>query len=266
MALEYQEFKTLVSELLGVDLSQYKNQQMDRRINSMIQSWNAGGYEDVLRLLQTDPHRFAEFEKRLTINVTEFFRNPDRFEDLRQRIMPELLAKHKNLKIWSAGCSDGPEPYSVALIVRELRAEERVNILATDIDQAILKKAHHAVYVPNQLRHLPKELVVRYFIEQSNGNFVLNREIVEMVDFRRHDLLLDEFEHDMDLIICRNVIIYFTEQAKSVLYEKFRTALKPGGILMVGGTEPILHYRQLDLESHGTSFYRLPEQPKKETY
>jgi chemotaxis protein methyltransferase CheR len=263
--LEYQDFKNRVSELLGVDLSQYKNQQMDRRINSMIQSWNVGGYEEVLQLLQADPKRFEEFEKRLTINVTEFFRNPDRFEDLQQRVLPEMLARYKRLKIWSAGCSAGPEPYSLALILRELGAEERADILATDIDQAILKKAHQAVYVPNQVRHLPEALTAKHFSLLPNGNYALNREVVEMVDFRRHDLLLDEFEHDMNLIICRNVIIYFTEQAKSVLYEKFRAALKPGGILMVGGTEPILHYRQLDFESYGTSFYRLPEHPKKET-
>lgn len=253
--MDYPTFKKLASELTGIDLSSYKSQQMDRRINALKQFWNIETYDDFLTLLKTNPQKYKEFVNRLTINVSEFFRNPERFADLHLKVLPELLQRNSIVRIWSAGCSDGSEPYSVAIIAKELQAENRVKILATDVDKEIINKAIRGVYNPGDLKNLPQELINKYF-DLENNQYYLKDSIKKMVIFKYHNLLLDPFETNFDLIICRNVVIYFTEEAKNKLYQKFINSLKLGGYFMVGGTEPLLFYHQLGLENPLTSFYR----------
>lgn len=257
--MDYPTFKKLVGQLTDLDLADYKSQQMDRRINSLMQLWNIESYDNFFKILKTDPKKFKEFVNRLTINVSEFFRNPDRFEELRNKVLPELLKKNNQIKIWSAGCSNGAEPYSVAIIVNELRANDRVQILASDVDREILRKAQEeACYISNDVKSLPPNLVAKYFHRQSD-KFYLNDSIKKMVTFSFQNLLLDDFESGLDLIICRNVVIYFTNDAKNNLYQKFYNALKPGGYLWVGGTEPLLNYRNWGYENPLLFFYRKPE-------
>lgn len=257
--MDYPQFKKLAGDLTGIDLSNYKSQQMDRRINSLMQAWNILTYQDFLNILKTDPKKYKDFVNKLTINVSEFFRNPDRFTDLGQHILPELLQKNKQVKIWSAGCSNGSEPYSVAIILKELQAENRVKIFATDLDREILIKAQNGVYLSNEIRNLTPELLGKYFTPKNNG-YVLHDSIKKMVEFKYHNLLDDAYETELDLIICRNVVIYFTEAAKNTMYKKFYNSLKTGGYLLVGGTEPLLTYRQLGFENIWPSFYRKIEQ------
>lgn len=255
--LEYEVFKKQAGDLCGIDLKHYKSQQMDRRINSLMQSWGVDSYDDYLQLLKTNPQRFKEFVNRLTINVSEFFRNPERFEELGRQIFPELLERRSRITVWSAGCSDGSEPYSVAIIVKELQATQRVRIIVTDIDREIIKKAQRAQYGANEVKSLPVALRDKYF-EMQDKDFVLSRSIVGMVEFRHHNLLLDPYPPEVDLIICRNVVIYFTEEAKNQLYQGFYNVLNPGGYLLVGGTEPILGCRQMGFIHSLTSFYQKP--------
>lgn len=256
--MDYPTFKKLAGELTGIDLANYKSTQMDRRINSLKQSWNLETYDDFLAVLKTDSNRYKEFVKKLTINVSEFFRNPERFIELWQQILPELLAKRPIVRVWSAGCSNGAEPYSIAIIANEMHVADRVQILATDVDHEILEKARQAVYIPNEVRSLPPDLLTKYFTYR-NDLYYLNEEIKRRIRLDFHNLLLDPFETNLDLIICRNVVIYFTEAAKNNLYGKFWDALRPGGYLLVGGTEPLLQYRQMGFENPLTSFYKKPE-------
>jgi chemotaxis protein methyltransferase CheR len=120
-----------------------------------------------------------------------------------------------------------------------------------------LGKAKEAVYAINEIKSMPPELLQKYF-DARNNLFFLKDSIKNMVEFRAHNLLVDDYENNLDLIICRNVVIYFTEEAKKILYKKFLNALSPGGYLMVGGTEPLLTYRQMGFENPITSFYRKP--------
>ena len=255
MPLTYQEFKAAVSELCGTNLFLYKSQQMDRRIHSLMTFWGIDNYDDYLKLLQTDSQRYQEFVKKLTINVSEFFRNPDRFYELWERIMPELLKESKKVKIWSAGCSNGAEPYSFALILQELKASSRAEILATDLDQVVLEKARQGAYLRNEVRNLPPELLAKYF-QEHDGYYLLNQRIKAQVVFKKHDLLSDPFPQNLDMISCRNVVIYFTEEAKNKLYYQFNQALRLGGYFLAGGTEPLLYYRQLGFENVAPSFYK----------
>lgn len=256
--MEYPEFKRQVAILCNIDLSQYKSQQMDRRINSFMSLWNVNNYSEYLDLLRTDPKVLNDFINKLTINVSEFFRNPERFVELQKQVLPELLARQSKVRIWSAGCSDGSEPYSVAIIVKELQAEQQVQIIASDIDREIIKKAKHGIYAANEVKCLPEHLLAKYFTEADNKKYRLNDPVKALIDFRIQNLLADHFEPDLDLILCRNVVIYFTEEAKNELYRKFIQSLRPGGYILVGGTEPILQYRQFGLEHVLSSFYRKP--------
>lgn len=255
--LDYPTFKKLVGELTEIDLNNYKSPQMDRRINTLKQNWGYDNYDDFLKGIKDDPQKYKEFVKKLTINVSEFFRNPERFMELQNHIIPDLLAKTSQMKIWSAGCSDGAEPYSVAIILRELNAENHAKIIATDVDKQILERAQNAVYGFHEVKSLPKDLIDRYF-EVHDGLYTLHDDIKKMVEFRAHNLHTDPYETNLDLIICRNVVIYFTAEAKAILYNKFYNSLRSGGYLMVGGTEPLLNYRQFGFLNPIPSFYCKP--------
>jgi len=259
--LQYSEFKRRVGSLIGIDLFHYKSQQMDRRINSFMSLWGVTTYDEYFDLLQKDPQILKEFIKKLTINVSEFFRNAERFVELQQQILPELLQRQSLVRIWSAGCSDGSEPYSIGIIVKELGVENRVQIIASDIDREILRKAKEGVYTANEVKSLPSALLEKYFTVEDNNRYRLTETVKRLVQFRFHNLLADPFESNLDLIVCRNVVIYFTEEAKNKLYNRFLQSLRPGGYILVGGTEPILQYRQFGLEHVMTSFYRKVGQP-----
>lgn len=261
--IDYQEFKKSVGQLVGIDLYEYKSQQMDRRIHSLMQSWEVENYDLFLEILKKNTAKYKEFVKKLTINVSEFFRNPERFIELWRRVLPELLTENSSLRIWSAGCSNGAEPYSVAIIASELNAINRVQIFGTDIDEMILNKAREGIYEHNDLKNLPPELINKYF-DFKNNRYYLDESIKSKVDFLNHNLLKDPFLNSFHLIICRNVVIYFTEEAKRNLYLKFYDSLAPGGYLLVGGTEPLLTYRQIGFVSNSTSFYQKPKSIKDE--
>lgn len=257
MALEFEEFKAKAAELCRIDLSFYKSAQMDRRIHSLMHAWGVKDYDEYYHVLQTNPPRFQEFVKKLTINVSEFFRNPERFVEVQERVLPELLARRPNLDVWSAGCSNGAEPYTLGIILRELGAGDKVRILASDIDHVILNKARAGVYSPGEVKNVSRGLLSKYF-EFKDGYYYISQEIKKMVEFRQHNLLRDPYPRMMDFILCRNVVIYFTEEAKAKLYANFFTHLNPGGYLMVGGTEPLLNYKNIGFENPLSFFYRRP--------
>lgn len=261
---DYEEFKRWVYRKSGINLSNYKQQQMQRRINSLMTNSRVTGYREYSRLLEADSKRYQEFLAKLTINVTEFFRNPERFEDLEKTILPELARSARGgggLKAWSAGCSDGAEAYSSAILLSEMAGSgtSRRHVLATDVDHGVLERARNGVYSGAELKNVSEARRGRFFERKGDDAFAVTEKLKQMVQFKSHDLLLEPFETGFDLILCRNVVIYFTEEAKDLLYRKFFAALRPGGILLVGGTEPILRYREYGFEAVLTTFYRRPE-------
>lgn len=255
MSLSYQEFKVKAAEVAGIDLSAYKSQQMDRRLHALMHMWGASDYDAYLSILQNDGPRLHEFQQRLTINVSEFFRNPERFTELTEHVLPVLFRSGKRLKIWSAGCANGAEPYTVAILIKESGYQPGAEIIASDIDKDSLKRASAGIYSANEVRSVPQDFLEEYFRQTENG-FHLADSIKRMVQFKRENLLYDDYEHECNLILCRNVVIYLTESAKNRLYHKFLRTLVHGGYLMVGGTEPLLNYREFGLENTMTAFYR----------
>lgn len=254
---DWEQFKQKLNTKSGINLNAYKPVQMQRRIGNMMNRHGASGYLNFFSKLENDPKLYKEFIDFLTINVTEFFRTPEKFAQLEKTVIPDLLKQSSKLNIWSAGCSIGAEPYSVAIMLNEITPRTRHRILATDLDVEMLAKAKQGTYTANELKNIPPARLNKYF-KQVDGMATIADDIKARVDFQRHNLLLDEFESDFDLILCRNVVIYFTEEAKDRLYRRFFAALKPGGVLFVGGTEAILNFRDIGLMYYLPFFYRKP--------
>ena len=251
-------FKEKLNRKTGIDLQLYKEQQMRRRINNLIQKTQFKSYTSFFNDAVKDKQKFADFIEYLTINVSEFFRNPDKFDQVEKDVIPYLLKSNDSLNIWSAGCSIGAEPYTLSIIMKELTPGKRHRILATDLDIEIIGKAKRGIYTTDEIRAMRPDRKTKYFTKTPDGKFAIKPEIKMAVDFRRHNLLKDRFETNFDLILCRNVVIYFTEEAKAELYKNFFKALKPGGILFVGGTESILNSRQIGYETYKPFFYQRP--------
>lgn len=253
--MNFDDFHKWVHKEYGINLSAYKPEQLNRRINSLmgrVGVENLDQYKQLLLKNEEQKNRFIDF---ITINVTEFFRNPDLFNELDKVIEKELLNNNKRIKIWSAACSIGCEPYSVAMLLREKGYSVNESILATDIDRTILKKAQLGIYEKNEMKNVADRLCKKYFMEE-NEKFKVDNTIKSMVKFKQHDLIQDNYDNDYDLIICRNVVIYFKNEVKNEVFTKFSNSLKPGGLLFVGATESIYNYKEYGLDKVSTFIYR----------
>lgn len=261
---DWELFKKKLNDRTGIDLQLYKEPQMRRRIGNLVTRAEMKSFAAYFDDVAKDKEKFADFIEYLTINVSEFFRNPDKFDIVEKEVFPLLLKASPKLNIWSAGCSIGAEPYTLAIILKELTPNVRHRILATDLDIEILAKAKKGVYADNEIKALRPDRKAKYFTKTPDGKFAINQEIKSMVEFRQHNLLKDPYEKGFNLIVNRNVVIYFTEEAKMKMYSGFFNSLVPGGILFVGATEAILNYRQIGYQSYKAFFYQKPEDaPKK---
>lgn len=256
---DWELFKKKLNAKTGIDLQLYKEPQMKRRIGNLVTRAEFPSFTAYFDHVVKNKEDFAEFIEYLTINVSEFFRTPDKFAKLETDVIPYLLKRSSKLNIWSAGCSIGAEPYSLSIIMKELTPGMRHRILASDLDVDILAKARKGVYTDNELKAITPARKQKYFTKTDDGKYSVKAEIKSVVEFKRHNLLKDPFEKGFDLILCRNVVIYFTEEAKDQLYGHFFESLKPGGVLFVGATEAILNYRKLGYVSYQPFFYQKPE-------
>jgi len=254
--MDYEQFKSQVLTLTKIDLNAYKEKQMKRRIDSLISKKKLSGYKDFVEVIKLRGEEFEEFVNYLTINVSEFWRNPEQWKVLENEVLPKLLKKSgNNLKIWSAACSTGDEPYSLVMLLSRFVPLSNIKIIATDIDKQVLEKARAGLYNEKSLTGLPKDLKDKFFTKIGLSNYQIAPEIKKCVEFREHNLLKDEYPSNLDLIVCRNVLIYFTDEAKKEIYTKFNKALKTGCYLFVGSTEQIINYKELNYSSERSFFY-----------
>lgn len=252
---DYQQFIDNIKRKTGIDLALYKEAQMKRRLTSLYEKRGYRNFSEYFEAIHKDKGLLEEFLDRMTINVSEFYRNARRWEVLEKKIFPKLLAENKRLKIWSAACSTGEEPYSIAMVLSSHVPLSQMSILATDLDKGVLDRAKVGVYPERSLKEVPPAIIKKYF-EQDGQFFRVKDEIKRTVTFRQHNLLEDRYESGFDLIVCRNVMIYFTEEAKDIIYMNISKALRPGGILFVGSTEQIFNPERYGFESEDTFFYR----------
>lgn len=258
MIYDYEYFKKAVYDLTTIDLNAYKEKQMKRRIDTLIGKNGITGYDKYVQVLKTDKAMFDEFVNYLTINVSEFYRNTDQWQLLDKEIFPELIERFgKNLKIWSAACSTGDEPYSLVMALSRHLPLNQIKIFATDIDKKVIAKAKVGLYNEKSIAGVPDDLKKKYFTK-IGPSFQIAQEIKDRVEFKEHNLLKDAYPSDCNLIVCRNVLIYFTEDAKEEIYRKFEKALKPGGLLFIGSTEQIINYKEIGYERKNSFFYLKP--------
>lgn len=255
---DWEEFKKKFNTKSQIDLSQYKPAQMQRRITNLMTRHNVTRYLDFYLLLEKDEGLYRYFIDYLTINVTEFFRTPEKFVELEQKVIPELMKQSARLKIWSAGCSTGAEPYSMSILMSDITPRVKHQILASDLDVKMLAKAKEGIYQTNELKNVAPARLAKYFRQVDADRYEVKPDVKEGISFLHHNLLLDKYEGGFDLISCRNVVIYFTEEAKDKLYRRFLEALRPGGVLFVGGTEAILNFRDIGFQHYIPFFYRKP--------
>ncbi|MBQ9700959.1 MAG: protein-glutamate O-methyltransferase CheR [Lachnospiraceae bacterium] len=255
--MDYEQFKDQVLALTKINLHMYKEKQMKRRIDSLIAKHKISGYKDYVDAIKKDTKLFEEFVNYLTINVSEFWRNPDQWKVLEEMVMPELIKMSgKNLKVWSAACSTGDEPYSLVMLMSKFMPLSNIKVLATDIDKQVLEKARVGLYNEKSIAGLPQEFKDKYFTKIGASNYQISDEIKKCVEFKEGNLLADKYPSGLDLILCRNVVIYFTDEAKNEIYKKFNESLKTGGYLFVGSTEQIINYKELNYSSFKSFFYK----------
>ncbi len=251
----YEEFKKDVHTLTKIDLSSYKEKQMRRRIDSLVSKNQCKTYKDYVNLLKSNKDVFDEFVNFLTINVSEFYRNPEQWDLLDKEFFPEMI-KHsgQNLKIWSAACSTGDEPYSLVMALSRHLPMNKIKIYATDLDKQVIATAKVGLYNAKSIANVPADLKKKFFTPVGSS-FQISDEVKRCVEFKEHNLLRDTYPSNYDMIVCRNVLIYFTDEAKTEVYAKFAKSLRQGGILFIGSTEQVIEYKELGYSRRYSFFY-----------
>jgi chemotaxis protein methyltransferase CheR len=227
----------------GFGCASYKEKCVRRRIAVRMRARGVHTFEEYGLVLDRDRHEYELLLDTLTINVTKFFRNPETFAAIDRELVPALYARvEPQLRIWSAGCASGEEPYSLAMLMHRYaiaqgKRFDRVEVLGTDLDRASLVAADRAAYLEPTLADTPAEIRQMYFPMQPP--YRIHRDVRARVQFRRLDLLRDPFPEPQHLIVCRNVIIYFDRATQEALFERFAAALLPGGFLVLGRVETL---------------------------
>jgi two-component system, chemotaxis family, CheB/CheR fusion protein len=235
----------------GFDFTGYKRSSLERRIGKRMHevgSRDPGEYQDYL---EVHPDEFAELFNTILINVTGFFRDASLWDNLRAEVLPALLssrAPDAPIRVWCAGCASGEEPYSVAMVLSELLGDaayrERVKIYATDVDEDALQTARQASYSAKQVEAIPAEALDRCF-DLVEGRYIVRQDLRRTVIFGRNDLVQDAPISRVDLLLCRNTLMYFNAETQSRILHRFQFGLDPAGVLVLGKSEMLLTHGDL---------------------
>lgn len=260
---QFGRLKARLQLKLGLNLDAYKEAQMRRRITTHVTRLGKDPDEFIAEL-GDDLDELAELRDMITINVTEFFRDEAQWAQLRTKVLPEVIEAARNRpSIWSAGCSTGQEPYSLAMLLDEAGVLGNSKILGTDFDREVLAKSRAGgPYSAEEIKGIPAAQLKAHF-EQDEDGYTASAALKRQVTFRELNLLEDRFGRGYDLVVCRNVMIYFTAEVKSALVARFLESLKPGGVLFIGATEALLGDDLDALDRLGGNFYR--KRPEAET-
>ena len=244
------EFRNLldrIHERSGIDFGSYKPATIMRRLRGRMNATARPTLAAYGAYLESNPEEFARLVNSLLIKVTEFFRDPKLFDYLREHLLPELIAETRRegreLRIWSAGCSTGEEAYSAAIVVAEALGDDfpwpEVRIFATDIDREAIAFARRGIYPPAALKSLPAGARDRYFVK-SDGGYEVGKRLRAIMVFGEHDLGERAPFPRIDLLLCRNVLIYFATPMQRLALETFAFSLRPGGRLVLGTSESVM--------------------------
>lgn len=255
---EWKQFYDVIRRKANLDLDLYRAGQLQRRVLSMVETQGLKSLTEFATWTAASQDNLNWFLDKMAINVSELFRNPEKWTEMENTILPELLKTNKSLKIWSAGCSYGAEAHSLAMVL-DAKFPGNHRIIGSDIDQAALAQAQRGEFSEADVRCVPAAYKNKYLRKEGNSYFA-DAGLKKYLTFKKGNLLADRFDSGFDLICCRNVVIYFTDDAKDALYQRFYEALRPGGILFVGSTERVAKARELGLDTALPFFYRKPNQ------
>jgi len=238
---DFHLLKRHVEQLLKIQCSNYKEDYIKRRFLSRMRSTNSANYAEYLKYLKSHPQETEPLRNALTINVTEFFRDKEVWDEVKNVILPALFAQKKRITIWCAGSSTGEEPYTLAILLHDATVNHKDwsgIITATDIDEVVLAKAKAGVFEEKAMQKLPSVQVQRHFTKRPDGLYEVKQHLKDLIRFRPHDLMsgVPPVRY-VDLITCRNVTIYFTEKQKDDLARMFHSALVTDGYYIMGKTE-----------------------------
>jgi two-component system, chemotaxis family, CheB/CheR fusion protein len=248
---EFENLLTYLRQSRGFDFTGYKGSTLMRRVRKRMQSVNLTTFDDYLDYLEVYPEEFHKLFNTILINVTGFFRDASAWEYLTEEILSQIVARKNNseqIRIWSAGCASGEEAYTLAMLMAELLGAEefrqRVKIYATDVDEETLNQARQATYSAKDIQVVPAKLQAKYF-EASGNNYIFRQDFRRSVIFGRHDLLQDAPISRLDLLVCRNTLMYFNAETQGRIMSRFHFALNDTGYLFLGKAEMLLVHSNL---------------------
>jgi chemotaxis protein methyltransferase CheR len=278
--LEYSWFKKKIKEIAGLDIDSYRPDQMKRLMAKALDKSGARNYVEFIKQLEKSPAKIQAFRDSVTINVSHLFRDAQRWEELK-KYLPELGNSgqaekqrggiSRTIRVWSAGCSIGAEPFTLAILLEEHAAKQRpfsYEILCTDIDSMMLQRAREGVFTDAETKEVPKKLLEKHFViigrpdvewaNRSTANvfYQVAHTLRAKMKFIIHNLLDERWEKGFDLIVCRNVLIYFNNETKEKLFRKFHGALAENGFFFIGGTEVMFNPAELGFKNLTTGIYQ----------
>ncbi|MCC5920962.1 MAG: protein-glutamate O-methyltransferase CheR [Cyclobacteriaceae bacterium] len=236
-----------VKTIYGYDFTNYAMSSFKRRIKRILDLYKFPSVTVLLKKIKEDRIFFEEFISEITVNVTEMFRDPSFWREVRDNVIPTILLNHKNISIWHAGCSSGEEVYSMAILLEEMGLRDKAKIIATDLDKSILERAKSGVYSlknmelneKNYIRFEGKRSLKDYY-KEVNGRAQMDQRLVDNVSFREHDLVNGMVFNKFDLILCRNVMIYFNQNLQNNVLKKLHESMFKYGYLIIGSKESLI--------------------------
>lgn len=237
----------LVKDFHGYDFTDYAMSSFRRRIGRILDLYNFPSVGTLIDSIKSKPDFVEEVVNEITVNVTEMFRDPSFWREVRDHIIPNILLNHKNINVWHAGCSSGEEVISMAILLKEMGIERKVNLIATDIDNSILEKAKKAT-IPIKNMELNEKNYIRFqgsdtlskYYKEENGKAILDPLLFKNVSFRKHDLVQGGIFNKFDLVLCRNVMIYFNQNLQNEVLKKLHESLFKYGYLIIGSKESLI--------------------------
>jgi chemotaxis methyl-accepting protein methylase len=244
---EFEKILHFIKSSFKLDLTSYRRNFVFRHLRSRMHDVRCPTASKYISLLQEKPEELRDFVDTLSINVTHFFRDADVFSTFARTIVPEVMkakgdGEQKLIRVWSAACASGQEPYSIAILLKELFADKPqilIKIVATDVDSDALARAEKGEYDIRDFRETDKKLLDKYFTPVYNKCYRINDDVRRLVRFQKHNLLTDEPLKFIDVIFCRNVMIYFSREQQDLLFRKFHQGLGFNGYLIIAKVETV---------------------------
>ena len=252
-----------VNKHYGIDLAYYRSSFLNRHLRSRMQDTGCENAAAYISYIKKFPDEFKLFLETLSVNVTHFFRDKEVFDKFQRVVIPEIIkrkeAQGRNcIRIWSVACASGQEAYSLAIMFMEAMGQDNTafRIIATDVDQKALRNAQGGVYKERDFNEIDKKLLDKYFTLDYNKEYHINDNVKQFIRFEKNNLITDKPLNNVDVIFCRNVLIYFNRTQQDLIFEKFHKALNNEGYLVVAKVETIWQKDKFESIDVNSKIYR----------